>query len=131
MTSWPTRAASWSGSELVERGRLLGLGIARARGAVGGRARPVPIDHGAVEGPLAATFRVVDLSALWAGPLCARLLGRAGARITKVESVERPDAARADQAFYSWLHDDDEEVVLDSSQRREGSGSVGCSRAPT
>ncbi len=39
-------------------------------------------------------LRVVDLSALWAGPLAAHLLGRAGAQVTKVESVRRPDASR-------------------------------------
>ena len=37
---------------------------------------------------------VVDLSALWAGPLCSSLLRRAGARVIKVESTARPDGAR-------------------------------------
>ena len=35
--------------------------------------------------------RVVDLSALWAGPLCAGLLARAGAEVVRVESLRRPD----------------------------------------
>jgi hypothetical protein len=35
--------------------------------------------------------RVIDLSALWAGPLCGALLARAGAEVIKVESVSRPD----------------------------------------
>ena len=35
--------------------------------------------------------RVLDLSALWAGPLCAGLLARAGAEVTRVESTGRPD----------------------------------------
>ena len=38
--------------------------------------------------------RVVDFSAMWAGPLCAQLLGRCGAEVVKVEDVSRPDAAR-------------------------------------
>jgi crotonobetainyl-CoA:carnitine CoA-transferase CaiB-like acyl-CoA transferase len=37
---------------------------------------------------------VVDLSSLWAGPLCSHLLQLAGARVSKVESRTRPDAAR-------------------------------------
>lgn len=37
---------------------------------------------------------VVDLSSLWAGPLCGSLLLRAGARVVKVESLARPDGAR-------------------------------------
>lgn len=35
--------------------------------------------------------RVVDLSALWAGPLCAGLLARAGADLLRIESRRRPD----------------------------------------
>lgn len=57
---------------------------------------------------------VVDLSSMWAGPLCARLLGLGGARVVKVESLERPDGARAgNQDFFDWLHAGHESVVLD------------------
>jgi CoA-transferase family III len=38
---------------------------------------------------------VVDLSSLWAGPLCGRILADAGATVVKVESVGRPDGARS------------------------------------
>jgi hypothetical protein len=62
--------------------------------------------------PLAGVV-VVDLSPMWAGPLCARLLGLAGARVIKVESADRLDGARAgSQAFYDWLHAGHESVVL-------------------
>ena len=43
---------------------------------------------------LAAPPRIVDLSALWAGPLCAHLLQLAGASVVKLESTRRPDGAR-------------------------------------
>ncbi|MGI5460307.1 CoA transferase [Streptomyces sp. CA-249302] len=57
---------------------------------------------------------VVDLSSLWAGPLCAQLLGRAGARIVKVESTRRPDGARSgSRSFYDWLHAGHESVAVD------------------
>ncbi|MCX4705403.1 CoA transferase [Streptomyces sp. NBC_01373] len=57
---------------------------------------------------------VVDLSSLWAGPLCAHLLGRAGARVVKVESTRRPDGARAgNRRFYDWLHAGQESVAVD------------------
>ena len=36
-------------------------------------------------------LRVVDLSALWAGPMCGGLLAEMGARVEKVESERRPD----------------------------------------
>ncbi|WP_243407128.1 CoA transferase [Frankia canadensis] len=67
---------------------------------------PVGSGHG---GPL-----VVDLSAMWAGPLCARLLGQVGMRVIKVESARRPDGARqGDPDFYDWLHEDQRSVALD------------------
>lgn len=48
---------------------------------------------------------VVDLSSLWAGPLCSRLLLERGATVIKVESTTRPDGARATPAFFSALND--------------------------
>ena len=59
---------------------------------------------------------VVDLSSLWAGPLCAQLLHRAGARVITVESRSRPDGARRGSSqFYELLHHGHESVVLDFS----------------
>ena len=49
---------------------------------------------------------MVDLSSLWAGPLCAHLLGLAGARVVKVESDastgRRPGGPEA--AFFDLLN---------------------------
>jgi hypothetical protein len=66
---------------------------------------------------------VVDLSALWAGPLCGHLLQQAGARVIKVESAGRPDSIRhACPALFDRLHAGKQSVVLDftdASQRRQ------------
>jgi crotonobetainyl-CoA:carnitine CoA-transferase CaiB-like acyl-CoA transferase len=57
---------------------------------------------------------VVDLSAMWAGPLCASILGQAGGSVVKVEDPRRPDGARSGSpAFYELLHRGHESVVLD------------------
>ncbi len=57
---------------------------------------------------------VVDLSSLWAGPLCGHLLSRAGARVIKVEDVRRPDGARDGHAeFYHLLNAHKESVSID------------------
>lgn len=45
--------------------------------------------------PTVVPGMVVDLSALWAGPLCAGLLARAGAQVVQVESIGRPDPTAA------------------------------------
>lgn len=61
-----------------------------------------------------ARRRVLDLSALWAGPLATSILAAAGADVTKVESRGRPDGAReGDPRFFTLLDDGKDHVVLD------------------
>jgi len=72
----------------------------------------------AAESALAANFGqtplVVDLSALWAGPLCGQLLRSCGARVIKVESARRPDGARyGPPALFDLLNTGKESVQLD------------------
>jgi hypothetical protein len=70
-------------------------------------ARPVDDLEGAV---------VVDLSALWAGPLAGSLLRAAGADVVKVESHSRPDGARfGASAFYELLNAGKASVAFDFS----------------
>jgi crotonobetainyl-CoA:carnitine CoA-transferase CaiB-like acyl-CoA transferase len=96
---------------LVERARLLGLPVAGL-----GREMPPVIDKTADRGrpkPMAETL-VVDLSSLWAGPLCGRVLALAGARVVKVESMQRPDGARrGPAAFFDRLNGEKESVAFD------------------
>jgi crotonobetainyl-CoA:carnitine CoA-transferase CaiB-like acyl-CoA transferase len=50
---------------------------------------------------------------MWAGPLCANLLGLAGGRVVKVESATRPDGARSGSpSFFRLLHGGHESVVI-------------------
>jgi hypothetical protein len=59
---------------------------------------------------------VIDLSALWAGPLCGQLLAQTGARVIKVESTARQDGARfGNRQFFDLLNADKESVLLDLS----------------
>jgi hypothetical protein len=58
---------------------------------------------------------VVDLSGLWAGPLCADLLRRAGATVVKVEDLNRPDGGRRRPAFYDLLNAGKASVAVDLS----------------
>ncbi len=105
-----------AGHEVVERARLLGLAAAVA-GPLPGDAPPP--HRVAARGPRRERARgadplVLDLSSLWAGPLCAHLLGLAGARVVKVESAARPDGARAgDAEFFALLNAGKASAVLD------------------
>jgi hypothetical protein len=56
--------------------------------AVLGEAEPCELAPG---GGVLPRLKVLDLSALWAGPLCAGLLARMGARVRRVENTARPD----------------------------------------
>lgn len=59
---------------------------------------------------------IVDLSSLWAGPLCSRILADAGATVTKVEATKRPDGARRGPvAFFDRLNAGKQLVALDLS----------------
>jgi len=111
----------WAGVERMAAGQAAGATVARAR-LVGlpasALARPAPRVRGCrvsqrwgrAGGDLRGA-RVVDLSALWAGPLAASILVGAGAEVVKVESLRRPDSARSTPAFYESLHHPDQEVV--------------------
>ena len=115
-----TAVAPKDAADVVERGILLGLPIALVGGAP---ARP-PVDATAL-GVAAARadldgLRVVDLTSLWAGPLCGDLLARAGALVTKVESLARPDGARRGPvAFFDLLNGHKRSVALDLTAERD------------
>ena len=57
--------------------------------------------------------KVVDLSALWAGPLCAQLLHRCGAQVTTVSSIRRQTVLDRQPDFYQQLHVGHELLSLD------------------
>lgn len=128
---WRT-VAEWAGhrgaADAAERAHLLGMAAAPVpaqgtkpgnrtkptQGTTPGNPEPFVLGppgsgQGTPRRPL-----VVDLSSLWAGPLCAHLLGLAGARVVKVESPDRPDGARAGEPrLFDLLHGGHESVAID------------------
>ncbi|GAA5056913.1 CoA transferase [Thermocatellispora tengchongensis] len=117
---WPP-LARWlrhhTGAELAERAELLGLAAAPLPPPHDDPTQPEP-EHLPERGPVDVTgMLVVDFSALWAGPLCAHILGLAGARVVKVETPSRLDGARAgNPEFYHLLHAGHRSVVLDPAE---------------
>ncbi|MET0363863.1 MAG: CoA transferase [Sphingobium sp.] len=103
----------WDAKDIVARGRELGLAIA----GLDETAHSPPIDLTGIGTARKARPRrplVIDLSALWAGPLAGHLLWLAGAEVVKVESSRRPDAMRdGDPGLFALINQGKANVALD------------------
>jgi hypothetical protein len=117
--SWLARAVAHRRTEaLLARALLLQLPV----GTVDeGSTRPGVLRHRLGDAPSRPDRHeliVVDLTSLWAGPLCGDLLARAGATVIKVESPDRPDAARTGPGlFFDLLNGAKRSVALDFRSR--------------
>ncbi len=105
-------ARTRSAAEMVGRARLLGVPAALLGCPdPGARLPPARRRWPSAGRRKVAELRIVDVSSMWAGPLAAMLLAEAGGQVVKVESISRPDGARAARGFYRALHRDDQSVV--------------------
>ena len=113
---WPTLqrwVATRPVSEITARAGLLDI---PAAGLGAATATPARIHR---TGPRASQrelmgLLVVDLSSMWAGPLCGQLLARAGATVVKVDSPRRPDGTRGgNRAFFDWINGEKLSCCLD------------------
>lgn len=113
---WPTVASlieSYPASHLVERGRLLGLAIARPDERQPAPMPARPLGRGSARTPGRRPL-VVDLTSLWAGPLAGSILADAGVRVVKVEGRGRPDGARfGPTPFFDLMNAGKETVGVD------------------
>jgi hypothetical protein len=119
---WPAivqAAPARLAGDLVEDAQRLGLAVARV-GSVSAAGARAPLRRMAAGAARSRRRpRVLDLSSLWAGPLCGALLADAGAEVIKVESPGRPDGARDTPGFFARLNGGKASLVLDFT-RREG-----------
>ncbi|MDZ4374201.1 MAG: CoA transferase [Phenylobacterium sp.] len=97
---------------LIEQAALLGLPVSRVGERVGASPPRAMVTSG-----MSPPGRVVDLSALWAGPLCGAILAAMGAEVTKVESQRRPDPTReTTPRFFQALNGGKTALTLDLSR---------------
>jgi hypothetical protein len=84
-----------SRADLLAQAHLLGLAVASVGEIVAPQAAVTV--HAMATPPrraLPAHLNVIDLSSLWAGPLCGDILASMGASVLKLETHTRPDAVR-------------------------------------
>jgi hypothetical protein len=101
-------------AELVARGRDLGLPVASADEIPLAPAVEVLTRGPRRERRNGQSLLVVDLSAIWAGPLAGHLFWLAGAEVVKVESLTRPDLIRRDDlATFDLINQGKASVLVD------------------
>ena len=109
-------AAARRAEDVVARARLLGLPAARLGETHAAEPR---VRRCGLPGEREDVL-VADLTSMWAGPLCAQLLGRIGATVVKVESPTRPDGTRrGDPAFFDWMNSGKLSYAIDFDRDRK------------
>lgn len=107
-------------ADLVRQGRLLGLPVASANEVPASPAVDLLTTGPRRERSTNDRPLVVDLSAIWAGPLIGHLLWLAGAEVVKVESRSRPDLIRRDDpATFDLINQGKASVLVDFASERE------------
>src|SRR5699024_4542758 len=114
-TSLRRWAAAQLANDAAERCQLLGVPASPIGAPATGSPRPwLVATRGGTRRGHGRSPIVVDLTSLWAGPLCARLLRGLGAHVTKVESTGRPDGSRyAHPRFFERMNSGSTQVALD------------------
>ncbi|MCB2063432.1 MAG: CoA transferase [Novosphingobium sp.] len=107
-------------TRLLADGRALGMAVACADETpvsppieilTRGKRRDRPQGHRPI---------VIDMSAIWAGPLCGHLLWQAGADVIKVENPNRPDLFRtSDPQTFEAVNQGKECVALDLTKAND------------
>ena len=106
--------------QLVSRGRELGLPVASADEVPASAAVELLIAGPARTRQANLRPLVIDMSAIWAGPLAGHLLWLAGCEVVKVESLTRPDLIRRDDpATFDLINQGKASVVVDFASAGE------------
>ncbi len=116
-------------AQLLARGRALGLPVAAADEIPAAPAIELLVEGPVHARPAAHRPLVIDLSAIWAGPLAGHLLWLAGCKVVKVESATRPDLIRRDDpATFDLINQGKASVLVDMASAAEKAALIGLIR---
>jgi hypothetical protein len=114
-------ASARDASDLIDNAALLGLPVAQVGEIAAQNLAPPSIRMASAAEPKKPR-NVVDLSALWAGPLCGAIFAEMDVDVVKVESVRRPDPVRvATPSLDMRLNGRKTRLSLDLSNRADQS----------
>lgn len=101
-------------ADLVAGAALLGLPAAAVGETRSGTPDALRLRMAAGGERLTRPPRVVEISALWAGPMCGAILASAGAEVTRIDSVRRPDPSETSTpGFFRRLNGGKARLALD------------------
>ncbi|MCJ2177521.1 CoA transferase [Novosphingobium album (ex Hu et al. 2023)] len=107
-------------AELVERGRALGLPVASADEFPASPPVEVMVQGEHRQRVGGDRRLVIDLSAIWAGPLAGHLFWQADMEVVKVESRTRPDLIRRDDpATFDLINQGKANILVDFASEQE------------
>jgi hypothetical protein len=107
-------------ADMLSRGRALGLPVACADEVPASPAIEVLARGARRERPQGHRPLVVDMSAIWAGPLAGHLMWLAGAEVIKVESRKRPDMIRSsDPQTFAIINQGKDCIAVDLTNTAE------------
>lgn len=106
-------AGERAAAEMLERAVLLGLPAARVGEAAPFADGPPRLRYARKASPCPQKLRVIDLSALWAGPLCGAVFAELGAEVVRVESRRRDPTQDSTPAFFHRLNAAKQTKALD------------------
>ncbi len=79
------------GADFISRARLLGMPASLLSERQAPTPLPLVLNSRPISPKVSSTLRVLDMSSLWAGPLCGSILAAVGADVIKLESRHRAD----------------------------------------
>jgi hypothetical protein len=111
------QAPAWSCTDLIAGAVLLGLPAGRVGELVCDTLDAPSVRIARGDPRPRPDLRVVDLSALWAGPMCGGILAAMGASVVKIESSRRPDPTLESMPkFFSCLNGLKEHLRFDLTE---------------